>query len=284
MLVVRHRSSTSLLLIVCLFILVVSAGTYLCSAAPQVDVRLPERDPIIGKPFSLKVTVSWQGDAADYLLLPIELPDKDSVVVLDYSMSSSKVGEENRVEYAVLLRIDNLGKTDVGRITVPYRIADSEEEQSLQSDPVTINVRRNPLPMQILMGAVAAAAAVLLVVLSRRVAESRREEREWSVRLEEADRTLELLEKLEELKSLRIAGDLGAYLEGLADVAAQCGPSASESGACEELKTLAERTKFDGYHPSVEELDSSYRTVQRWIKSDAARPVGQVESASATED
>lgn len=231
----------------------------------------------------MKVTVSWQGDAADYRFLPIELPERDGVAVLDYSMSSSKIGEENGVEYSVLLRVDNEGKTDLGRIAVPYRIADSEEEQSLQSDPVTINVRRNPLPMQILMGAVSAAAAVLLVVLSRRVAESRREERERRMRLEKADRTLELIDKLEELKSLRIAGDLGGYLAGLTEVAAQCGVSVGESSAYEELKTLAERTKFDGYHPSVEELDSSYRTVQRWIKRGADRPAGEVETASATD-
>ena len=283
MLVVRHRSST-LRLILCGFVLVLSAVSHVCSAAPQVDVRVPVRDPIIGKPFPLKVTVSWQGGAADYRFLPIEVPDRDGVAVLDYSMSSSSAGEENRVEYAVLLRIDNLGKTDLGRITVPYRIADSEEEQSLQSDPVTINVRRNPLPMQILMGAVSAAGAVLLIVLSRRVAESRREERERHIRLEKADRTLDLLETLEELKSLRIAGDLGGYLAGLTDIGAQCGPSVSQSGAYEELKTLAERTKFDGYHPSVEELDSSFRTVERWIKRGADRPEGEVESASATED
>jgi len=283
MLVVRHRSSTLLMLVLCGFVLILSAATSLCSAAPQVGVRLPERDPIIGKPFSLTVTVGWQGDAADYLFLPIELPERDGVSVRDYSMSSSTIGEENRVEYAALLIVDNEGKTDLGRIAVPYRTADSEEEQSVQSDPVAINVRRNPLPMQIVMGAVSAGAAVLLVILSRRVAESRREERERRVRLEKADRTLELIEKLEELKSLRVAGDLDAYLTGLTQVAAECGPSVSESGAYEELKTLAERTKFDGYHPSVEELDSSYRTVERWIKRGADRSVGEVETASATE-
>jgi hypothetical protein len=261
-----------------------SAATSLCSAALQVDVRVPPRDPIIGKPFPLKVTVSWQGDAADYLLLPIELPEREGFTFLDYSMSSSKIGEENCVEYAVFLIVDNEGKTDLGRIAVPYRIADSEEEQTLQSDPVAINVRRNPLPMQIVMGAISAAAVVLLVVLSRRVAESRREERERHMRFEKVDRTLELIEKLEELKSLRLAGDVGAYLVGLTEVAAQCGVSVGESGAYEELKTLAERTKFDGYHPSVEELDSSYRTVERWIKRGADRPAGEVETASATED
>jgi len=238
----------------------------------------------MGKPFPLTVTVSWQGDAADYLLLPIELPDKDDVVVLDYSMSSSNVGDKNRVEYTALLRIDGPGKIDLGRITVPYRIADSEEEQSLKSDPVTVNVRRNPLPMRILMGTVAGAAAILMVVFIRRMAESRREERERHMRLERVDLTLDLLEKLEELKSLRIAGDLGAYLAGLADIATQCGPSVAESSAYEELKTLAEMTKFDGYHPGVEELDWSYRTVQRWIKRGADRPADEVGSASATED
>jgi hypothetical protein len=196
-------------------------------------------------------------------------------------MSSSRIGQTNRVEYIVQLRIDRKGETHLGKIAISYRTGDSEDRQSVESDPITIRVRSNPLPMQILMGVVAAGGLVGAAFLSRSVATSRRERREEQRRADEREETQVLLERIEQLKSLRIAGDLGGYLTGLSEVAGQCGASVAESSAYEELKRLAERTKFDGYHPSVEELDSSYRAVHRWVKRDAERPSGNAGSASA---
>ena len=276
------------LLLLKLVLSVWALGTFMlptvCESADtlRVDVETSARDPIIGKPFPLTIIVTWKGDADECSLLPVELPEKQGVSVVNSTMSSSRIGQTNRVEYVVQLSIDSKGETHLGTITVPYRTAGSEEQQSLQSDPVTVSVRTNPLPLQILMGAVAAGGLVGIVLLSRSVATSRRERRDEQRRADEQEQTQKLLQRIEQLRSLRVAGDLGGYLTGLADIAAHCGAAVAESSPYGELKRLAERAKFDGYHPSVEELDSSYRTVHRWVKRDAEQPSGKTSSASAT--
>jgi hypothetical protein len=210
------------------------------------------------------------------------LPEKEGVNIVNSTMSSSRMGQTNRVEYVVQLRIDREGEMPLGMVAIPYRTADSEDRQSVESNPVTVNVRGNPLPMQILMGVVAAGGLVGIVLLSRSLATSRRDRREEERRVEEREDAQALLDRIEQLKSLRIAGDLGEYLTGLAEIAEKCGGSAAESSAYEELKRLAERAKFDGYHPSVEELDSSYRTVHRWVKRAAEQHSATADSVAAT--
>jgi hypothetical protein len=254
----------------------------LCEAAPRVDVQLPARDPIIERSFPLGVIVAWEGNADDYRFLPLRLPESEDVTATDSAMSSSRSGQTNRVEYVVHLTAARQGEITLGSVTVPYRIAGSDEEQSLQSDSITLNVRGNPLPMQILMGAVSAGSAIGLVLLCRSIAASRRERRKEEARIDEGERERDSLEKIEELKSLRIAGDLGEYLVGLADIASGCGRAVCESAPFKELEELAQKTKFSGYHPSVEELDSSYRRVERWVKRSAEQPAGDARPISAT--
>jgi len=145
-----------------------------CVAAAQVSVQLPRHDPILNRPFPLKITVAWQGNADEYLFLPVELPAKDEVTIVSASMTSSKVGETNSVEYFVNLRVSKTGACELGTVTIPYRPRGSEEKLALQSDSVKFNVRANPLPMQILMGTIALAAAVALAMLARNVTRTRR--------------------------------------------------------------------------------------------------------------
>ena len=247
-----------------------------------MDVETPLRDPVVGKPFPLRIVVTWEGDAGEYSLLPIELPEKEGVNIVNSTMSSSRMGQTNRVEYVVQLRIDRKGETNLGMVAIPYRTVDSEDRRSVETDPVTLNVRSNPLPMQILMGAVAAGGLVGVVLLSRSLAMSRRARRKAERRVEEREDAQALLDRIEQLKSLRVAGDLGGYLTGLAEIAGECGASAVEFSAYGELKRLAEKTKFDGYHPSVEELDSSYRTVHRWVKRAAEQHSAPGDSVPAT--
>jgi len=269
-------------LLVSIWVFVLFLSWAQCVAALQVDVEAPVRDPVVGKPFPLRIIVTWKGAADEYSLLPVELPEKEAVNVVNSSMSSSRIGRTNRVEYVVELQIARKGETHLGKIPIPYRTAESEDEQSIESDPITIRVRSDPLPMQILMGTVAAGGLVGIVLLSRSVAMSRRAQREEERRVKEREETEALLDRLEQLKSLRVAGDLGGYLTGLAEIAGKCGASAAESGAYEEIKRLAERTMFDGYHPSVEELDSSYRTVRRWVKRAAEERSATADSATTT--
>ena len=250
-----------------------------CEARPQVEVQLPRRDPIVGRPFPLKVVVEWEGDANEYLLLPLELPDNEGVVGKDYSMSSSKSGATNRVEYVVHLSFDKAGEAEFGSITVLYRVAGSEERQALQSDPLTINVRRNPLPMQLIMGAISAGSAAGLMLLGRGIVRSRREQHEEQRQIDRQERARELLERLGALTSLRIAGDLGGYLMGLVDIAAECPENVRESTSYKELSDIAERARFGTHYPSVEELDSSYRLVERWVKRDAEQPGAAMEQS-----
>ncbi|MCK5557550.1 MAG: hypothetical protein KAJ01_04190 [Candidatus Hydrogenedentes bacterium] len=269
-------------LFVSVWVIISFGGAGMSDAAPRVDVQVPARDPIIGRPFPLRIIVTWEGNADDYGFLPLRLPEKDDVTVTGSSISSSKSGETNRVEYLVHLTAAEKGEIEFGSVTIPYRVVGSDEEQSLQSDPVTFNVRGNPLPMRILMGAVSAGSAIGVVLLCRSIAVSRRERHEGQQRIDEHERARKSLKRLEELRSLRIAGDLGEYLVGLADIAAECGQVVRECAPFSELKELAEKTKFSGHHPSVEELDSSYKRVEGWVKRIAAQPAGETKATSAT--
>ena len=240
------------------------------------------RDPIIERSFPLRVIVTWEGSADAYRFLPLRLPEREDVTATDSAMSSSTSGQRNRVQYVVHLTAARKGEMTLGSVTVPYRVAGSDEGQSLQSDSVTFNVRGNPLPMQILMGGVSAGSVIGLLLLLRSIAASRRERRKEQEWIDEDERERDSLEKLEELKSLRIAGDLGEYLVGLADIASGCGRLVCESARFKELKEVAEKTKFSGYHPSVEELDSSYKRVERWVKRSAEQPARDAGPISAT--
>jgi hypothetical protein len=271
-----------LMVLASVWVAALSIAAGVCEAAPRVDVQPPARDPIIGRPFPLEVIVTWEGNADDYRFLPLRLPEREDVTATDSAMSSSTSGQTNRVEYVVHLTAARKGEIALGSVTVPHRVAGSDEEQSLQSDSITLNVRGNPLAMRLFMGTVSAGSAIGLVLLLRGIAASRRERRKEQERIDDGERERDSLERLEELKSLRIAGDLGEYLVGLADIAAGCGRAVCESAPFKELKELAQKTKFSAYHPSVEELDSNYKRVERWVKRSAEKPAGDARPISAT--
>jgi hypothetical protein len=260
-----------------------TCASSICAAAPQIEVQQPARNPIIGRPFPLKVIVTWEGKADDYSFLPLRLPEKDEIIVADSSMSSASSGGSNRVEYVVHLTAATNGEIEFGSVIVPYRVSGSDEEQSLESEPITFRVRVNPLALRILMCAVAAGSAVGIVRLVRSMVVSRRERGAEQKRIDQRDLAQELHRRLEEVKSLRISGDLGGYLMGLADIAAECGEDIRNSSSFKELKELADNTKFSGYQPGVEELDSSYRRVEERVKRFVDKNSAEAGTTSRTE-
>ncbi len=71
-------------------------------AAPQVEATLAAATVSTGTPFTLSITVSWQGDADQYVIVPPEPELPEGVEKISSSFVSSASADMQRMHYTFL--------------------------------------------------------------------------------------------------------------------------------------------------------------------------------------
>ena len=250
-------SISSLLLL--LFIPAVPAHT-----APQVEAKLAASTISTGTPFALSITVSWQGDADQYVIVPPEPELPDGVEKQSSCFVSSASAGIQTMHYTFFLRALNNGDYTIKPAEVKYWARGEEKESTAASGEITFKAVRFALVENhtarmfiiCLVLLTAAVAGMGFVVVRRKKA---RMQKQAAERGTGADKQAAKL--LQICRQSKLRGDYAEFFKTALDLARMVAPQ--DSSLTGNLATMFEKVQFGGVRPPAEEIERLLRQLEK---------------------
>lgn len=255
---------------------------------PRLSLRLEPEEVATGEEAVLTVSVSWKGDPS---ALTFSRPDPPSCRGLEVTSSTQRSiayrdGDDLRQvrEFLFTLRGKQEGPGRVGPVRLTYRRPPGEEEFSLTTDPLEVEIVSArpgpplPLPVAVILalGAAVLAAFYILYWVRRYQKKSNEMIADYVENLE-----AEALRELEGARKHRLEGEtdkyceklrtvLAGYLEKKTAVAGRENGRELETEEKSELAGLLDRLdelRFGGSREARKEMDEIYRRATAVLQS-----------------
>jgi len=232
-------------------------------AAPQVEATLAASTVSTGTPFSLSITVTWPGDADQYVIMPPEPGLPDGIEKLSSSFVSSASADMHTMHYTFLLRALKNGDYTIQPATVKYWARGEEKESTAASGEITFKAVRfalvennkNLIAIICLVALASACAGMVFVVLRRKKARRQKAPRgEASARGQAAD-------SLQHCRQCKLQGDYAGFCQAALDCARMVAPQ--DTALAESLAAMLEKVQFGGCRPPAEELERILRQLEK---------------------
>ncbi len=237
-------------------------------AQPQATITpCPESVPL-NRHIHVTLELSWTGEADVYDIPQPDVSALEEFQIVERSLSTERRGDENILRHEFTLQPLEEGEYYIGRMNVQYFEKDKDVPVSLPLPQALVEVTpREILPRGIrngiIVGLLCAGTAIGIGMAAQR--RKKLQQEEVASALAADKKRDEFSAKLADAVSLRIEGDLGAYLENLCALAdsAELKPHV---GRVEDLRELAENVKFGGLAPSPDQLSWAEKLVKNAIK------------------
>lgn len=283
------------------FALALLGGSLVHGAAPQFHASLSPDRVQAGNEILLTITATWEGDSSQCLLgeVLLETPadlERGSLQPASGEIAFRQGSPVSTFSYLCRLKPLKEGEFTLDKLEVKFRTPETQTEDWetwKPSSPLSFHATRARFSSPDLLIPAAVLAGVLLVGVSIFVAVSLRQRRA-SVTEEAIDLEALALERLADLRKLRIKGDYKAFFAqldalirdyaekkyGLKPVADAGLLSAIEQNLdgpiaqrLRETLKLAEDVRFGGAPPLPAELDRAQKTVKEILERyQASRP------------
>ncbi len=236
---------------------------------PELAAELLDAEPTVGCPFEVAVRVRLAGSANDYLLKPPALNLPAGLTSLGVSAASggrqAGAGEEaTEITYRLRLEANQVGRYDLGNVTLAYQVAGSTEEQRVEAavpsvEVMPIMVAGQTVP-RLLWGGLACLSLGAAVFAGLRL----KARRERLARLAAAadPRIAPLQAALTCARRQRLEGRAVAEFLALAHAAKVLGVAGEEA---EHLERALERARYGNQAPSEGELAVMRRNAERHL-------------------
>lgn len=251
--------SISSLLLLLLFI--PTAQTH---AAPQVEATLAASTVSTGTPFSLSITVTWQGDADQYVIIPPEPGLPDGIEKLSSSFVSSASADMQTMHYTFLLRALKNGDYTIQPATVKYWARGEEKESTAVSGEITFKAVRFALVENtttrifiICVALLAVAVAGMGFIVVRRKKALRQKQAAGG----ETGADKHAAELLHICRQSKLQGDHAGFCTAALDLARMVAPQ--DSALTGNLAAMFEKVQFGGVRPPAEEIERLLRQLEK---------------------
>lgn len=233
-------------------------------AAPQVAATLAASTVSTGTPFTLSITVSWQGDADQYVIVPPEPGLPDGVEKLSSSFVSSASADMQTMHYSYLLRTLKNGDYTIKPAEVKYWARGEEKESTAVSGEITFKAVRFALAENtttrifiicVVMLAVAVAGMGFVVVRRKKAL---RQKQATSAGTGADKHAAELLQICRQSK---LRGDYAEFFKTALDLARMVAPQ--DSALTGNLAAMCEKVQFGGVRPPAEEIERLLRQLEK---------------------
>lgn len=248
-------------------------------AAPNLDVISEKYASGPGEAFPIAYRIFWDGDPAEYTVLPPALPVLEWGKASLLEVRSRKTGDVNEIRLVVGYTSENTGVFEApsfdirvlewndGQNTGVLNVSPETPAQVLGTPPVKVTVRRSRLPWAAAAVTLSAVTIVLAAVYIRRRNRAKRKQPEASP-LEEG------MALLHEARRHRLDGDFYAFyctLRRACDLAGRVSKRPNEH----LIGILEQRIKDTGYRglrPSEDNLEGDFKEVEQQITRMHERP------------
>ena len=233
-------------------------------AAPQVDATLAAPTVSTGTPFTLSITVSWQGDADQYVIVPPEPELPDGVEKISSSFASSASSDIQRMHYTFFLRALKNGTYTIKPAEVKYWARGEEKESTAASGEITFKAVRfalvenntNLIVIVCMVLLAGAGAGMVFVVLRRKKAQ-----RQKTAAGGETSPHKQAADLLQICRQSKLRGDYAGFCTAALDLARMISPQ--DAALTESLAAMLEKVQFGGFRPSAEDIERILRQLEK---------------------
>jgi hypothetical protein len=233
-------------------------------AAPQVEATLAASTVSTGTPFTLSITVSWQGDADQYVIVPPEPGLPDGIEKLSSSFVSSASAGMQTMHYSYLLRALKNGDYTIPPAAVKYWARGEEKESTAASGEITFKAVRFALIenhatriFSICVALLAVAVAGMGFIVVRRKKALRQKQATSS----ETGADKQVAELLQICRQSKLRGDYAEFFKTALDLARMVAPQ--DSALTGTLAAMCEKVQFGGVRPPAEEIERLLRQLEK---------------------
>jgi len=236
--------------------------------APALYLSLDNKHITTNKTFSSTLTVSWKGDADQYLVEPPQLTLPEDIDEIGTASRSITRGDHYLLEYRFDLRAKKEGDYVIKPVEISYWAKGNNSAETIKTESLHFSVTSFNLTAYgnyWLLGLLAIIFLSLFIALIVLSTKKKRQRRDHGVEAPSIKETI--IRELRECDSYKIMGDWENYLKKAIAIRDKL-PAEDKGGkAMETLDSLAERVHYGGLHPTTEEINRIQRQLENALKS-----------------
>lgn len=211
---------------------------------------------------SFTITISWQGDADAYIIVPPAPVFPEGMKQVSSSFSSTVNSDMQRMHYCYTLKADGQGDFTIKPVQINYWEKGSDTQQSLTTEEVSAKVASFAFfklyRTWIIAGAALVLAGVLIVLI---VGYKKRGERKKKQSGLQQDTNRDIMEMIERCRGHKIKGDAAGFYQ--CALAAAQRISGDDRNLIDSVAGMLEKVQFGGYTPPAEETDRIFRQLEK---------------------
>jgi hypothetical protein len=237
--------------------------------APTLSLSLEHNHITAKKTFSATLTVSWEGDADQYLVEPPQLTLPEDIEEIGTASRSITRGDQYRLEYRFDLRTEKEGDYEIKPVELSFWAKGNTAVETVKTEALRFSVTSFTLthyvrywPLGVLLAIIFLSLFIALIVLITKNKRQRSDHRVETPSIKET-----IIGELQECHSYKISGDWENYLKKAIAIRNKLPTEDTGGKALEMLDHLAERVHYGGLHPTTEEINHIQRQLEHAIKS-----------------
>ena len=232
---------------------------------PHVSLSLDKNTISPQKTFTCELTISWEGDADQYLVDRPQLKFPEGISEVGSSSSSITTGNSYILRYRYDLQAEKEGTYLLKPAAISYWAKGNNSEEQVSTGELTIQVtpfslfqfRRSWLAPVLLTIVLISLLSTLIVVTSKQRRRTRHRKKTTSLK--------DLIERdLTYCTDYKIKGDWGNYIQTALAIRNQL---PMDVKGLEALDKLAENIRYGGFLPNTEEINLIHRQLEQTVKS-----------------
>jgi len=236
--------------------------------APALSFSLDNKHTTTNKTFSSTLTLSWKGDADQYLIEPPQLTLPEDIDEIGTASRSITRGDQYLLEYRFDLRAAKEGDYVIKPVEISYWAKDNNSVETVKTEALRFSVTSFNLahywkywPLG-LLAIIFLSLFITLIVLSTR---KKRQRSDHGIETPSIKETI--TRELRECDSYKITGDWENYLKKAIAIRDKLPTEDTGGKVMETLDSIAERVHYGGLHPTTEEINRIQRQLEQAIRS-----------------
>jgi len=234
--------------------------------APRVSLSLDKKNISAQKTFTCELTISWEGDADQYLVDRPNLNPPEGIVEVGSSSSSITRGDKYLLQYRYDLQAEKEGTYVLQPIAISFWAKGNNEEEKVSAEELTITVTSFSLTQYSGNWLIPVALAIIVISLFSAlivlISKKRRRNRDQTQVNTSLKNTLD--SDLTHCNDCKIKGDWKNYIQTAIAIRNQL---PAEVKGLEALDKLAEKIHYGGFRPNTEEINLIHRQLEQAVKS-----------------
>lgn len=237
-------------------------------AAPTISLSLNKDTVSVNKIFACELTISWKGDADQYLIAPPHLKLPESIAEKGSSFSSTSEGEHYLLSYKYNLNAQKEGEYVITPLEISYWEKGENIEEKIKTEALHFKVTSFNILSLVRHWRLGALLTIFIGLFSVLIVLYKKKKRGSDDQRSVNNVTREMMvSELEQCKVYKLKGDWGNYLNKVLSIRNKLPLQDKGGKIMEDLDTLAEKVTYGGFRPPAEEINLIQRQLEKAFKN-----------------